>query len=326
MRASIVVALLLSWATGAGAHDATYLVRGPQLPATLAANGYVQTATPADGGGVVVQVATAFGPIGSRGPYAPVAGAAGERVPSGFELPQDLRAKLTPDLSAWEAATRVLEWTAGRVAVDPKDLESQDAASVLERGRGRCSGLANATAALLLAAGFEATTVSGLLVTESEAIPHRWVACRLPNAGWVHTDPTLGLWTITSSHLSFPETVTELPEIRIITQGSDRLEVLPRRSDRPLRPNVGSELGCRVARDGGDATAVAVLTGVGGETYRVVLAPEGRFTALLPGRWRLVVTEGERVVDEAELLLRAGQLHSYTVRLPPPAPGVEVGS
>ena len=120
--------------------------------------------------------------------------------------------------------------------------------------------------------------------------------------------------------------MTELPEIRIIAHGSDRLDLLPRRSGRPLRPNVGSELLCRVARDGGDATAVAVLTGVGGETHRVVLAPEGRFTALLPGRWRLVVTEGERVVDETELVLRAGQLHSYTVRLPPLPPGAEVGS
>jgi hypothetical protein len=220
----------------------------------------------------------------------------------------------------------VLEWTAARVAVDPEDVDSQDAASVLARGRGRCSGLANATAALLLAAGFEATTVSGLLVTESEAIPHRWVACRLPHAGWVHTDPTLGLWTITSSHLAYPETVTELPGIQIMTQGSDRLDVLPRRSGLPLRPNVGSELLCRVARDDGDATAVAVLTGVGGETYRAVLAPEGRFSALLPGRWRLVVTQGERVVDETELVLRAGQIHSYTVRLPPLAPSSEVGS
>ena len=83
-----------------------------------------------------------------------------------------------------------------------------------------------------------------------------------------------------------------------------------------MRPNVGSELVCRVVRAGGEATAVAVLSGGDGETHRVVLAPEGRFSALLPGRWRLVVLAGDRVVEDRQLVLRQGELNSVTVELP----------
>ena len=322
----VVVALLLLWATVGDAQDASYLVRGGQLPVDVVANGYVQTVTESDDGAVEVQVATSVGPIGSRGTYGALAGTDSSELPVGFELPRRLRARLSPDLSAWEAATRVLEWSAGHLVVDAGDLQSQDAVSVLGRGRGRCSGVANATTALLLAAGFEATTVSGLLITDDGAIPHRWVACRLPGAGWLHTDPTLGLWTITPSHLAFAATVTDLPEVQVLRRGSDRVASMPRRAGRPMRPDVGAELLCRVIGAGSEAAAIAVLTGTDGEIHRAVLDPEGRFTALLPGRWRLVVTSEDRVVEDRELLLRPGELHSYTVSMPSLKPAGGVGS
>lgn len=325
MRAA-AVALLLLWATAGGAQDAGYLVRGGQLPVDVVANGYAQTVTETDDGAVEVQVATSVAPIRSRGTYGAMAGTEVTGLPGGFELPGRLLARLSPDLSAWEAATRVLEWSATHLAVDTGDLQSQDAVSVLARGRGRCSGVANATTALLLAAGFEATTVSGLLITDGGAIPHRWVACRLPGAGWVHTDPTLGLWTITPSHMAFAATVTDLPEVRVLRHGADRVAALPRRAGRPMRPDTGAELLCRVVGNGAEATAVAVLTGVDGEVHRVVLDPEGRFSALLPGRWRLVVTSRDQVVDDRELLLRQGELHSYTVSLPSAKSAGGVGS
>lgn len=325
MRA-VGVALLLLWATAGDAQDASYLVRGGQRPVDVAANGYVQTVVETDDGAVEVQVATSVGPIRSKGTYGALARTAVTELPSGFELPRRLGARLSQDLSAWEAATRILEWSATHLAVDAADIQSQDAVSVLARGRGRCSGVANATTALLLAAGFEATTVSGLLVTDGGAIPHRWVACRLPGAGWVHTDPTLGLWTITPSHMAFAATVTELPEVQVVRHGADRVAALPRRAGRPMRPDVGAELLCRVVGNSGGATAVAVLTGGDGEVHRAVLDPEGRFTALLPGRWRLVVTTQDRVVEDRELLLRAGELHSYTVSISSLAPAGGVGS
>jgi len=56
------------------------------------------------------------------------------------------------------------------------------------------------------------------------------------------------------------------------------------------------------------------------------LAPEGRFSALLPGRWRLVVLAGDRVIEDRRLLLRPGELNSITVELPAPAGAREAGS
>jgi len=321
-----MAALCLLWTTAAAGHEASYLVRAAPPPASVAANGYVQTVSPAADGAVEVHVATILGPIGSSGTYGSLPPLTSERPPASFELPAKLQRSLRPDLEAWEAATRVLEWSAAHLSVDDSDVAAQDAVSVLKRGRGRCSGVANATAALLLAAGFEAVTVSGLLVTDSGAIPHRWVACRLPGAGWVHTDPTLGLWAMTSSHIAFADTVAVPAEVEIVARGGDQIAALPRRAGRPIRPNVGSELVCRVVRDGGEATAVAVLSGVDGETHRAVLSPEGRFSALLPGRWRLVVLAGDRVVEDRQLVLRPGELNSITVELPAAVPDRELGS
>jgi hypothetical protein len=325
MRAAIGAACLL-WAAAAAGHEARYLVRATIPPVDVSANGYIQTVMAAEGGAAEVHVSTSWSPIGASGAYGGSGRTGGEQPPPGFALPRQLRRSLSPGLDAWEAATRVLEWSAAHLSVDERDRMPQDAASVLARGRGRCSGVANATTALLLAAGFEAVTVSGLLVTGEDAIPHRWVACRLPGAGWVHTDPTLGLWTVTTSHVAFADTVSGSFELEVIDRPADPMAPLPRRAGRPVRPNVGSELLCRVVRAGGEATAVAVLTGGGGETHRAVLAPEARFRALLPGRWRLVVTAGGRVVEERELVLRSGELGSVIVELPAAAPAGELGS
>ena len=322
----VLVALCMLGATWGAAQEAAYVITGGQSPVEVAANGYVQTVTMVDEDRAEVRVAAILGPIGSKGAYQEVLSREVMGVPSDFDIPARLRSELRPELSAWEAATRILEWSARHVTVDVSDNQPQDAASVLARGRGRCSGVANATAALLLAAGFEATTVSGLLISDSGPIPHRWVACRLPGAGWVHTDPTLGLWTVTASHLAFADAVQDPPAVRVVREPADGLSALPKRGGRPLRPNLGSDLLCRVVGAADDSAVVAVLRGGAGAIHRVALDPEGRFTALLPGRWRLTVMAGDEVIEERELDLRSGQLQSFVVTLPENGSKDEVGS
>jgi hypothetical protein len=311
---AVAAFLVVAWAAVGPAQEATYIVDGDQLPIAVAFNGFVQSVTRSSEGTARVQVAAVPSPIGAEGPYVAVAQTRDSSLPRTFDLPPDLRSDLRPDLSAWEAATRVLEWVAKHVQLDAGDSQPQDAVSVLARGSGRCSGLANATTALLMAAGFEAKTVSGLLITDGEVIPHRWVACRLPVAGWVATDPTLGLWAVTPGHVAFADTVEVLPEIRVIDAGEDGLDRLPRRGGRPLRPNLGSELVCRIVDAEGPVDAVAILNGSGQE-HRAVLDPEGRFSALLPGRWRLVVIADGEVVEDRQLDLEAGQVHSFNVSM-----------
>jgi len=314
------LAATLAWTvlpvTSVCGEEADYLLKDGDRPAGSASNGYVQEVRAAAGGGIMVHVATSLAPIGATGTYDDVIAGATPDVPADFELPKRLRRKLRPDLGSWEAATLILEWTAGRVAVDVADSGPQDAVSVLDRGRGRCSGLANAAVALLRAAGFEARTVSGLLIGDRGAIRHRWLECRLPGAGWVATDPTLGLWTVTPRHLTYPATVAEVPAIRVVAAGSDGLERLPRRHGRVVRPNRGADLVCRLPGRWYEKPPLAVLRGAGGEVRRTRLDPEARFSGLLPGRWVLEVEVGGLVVERREFVLRSGDVHSYTVRAP----------
>ncbi len=305
-------AIALLVAAGGGAQEATYVVRGDQMPHAVAANGYIQVVTARSPNEVLVRVATARVPVGADGSYARVRQTRSPGVPDGFEIPRALRSELRPELDAWEAATEVLKWVAVNLKLTD-GFEAQDAAAVLRRGHGRCSGIANATTALLLAAGFEARTVSGVLVTDDGVVPHRWVECRLPQAGWVPTDPTLGLWTLTPNHIAFPDTVTTLPQVEVVAAGRDFLESLPRWKGRPIRPNAGATLVCRLAAGKGPDRATAILYGAGGDVRRAMLQPEGRFDQLLPGWWRLVIEVDGHVVEERRLRLQPAQSHTFLV-------------
>jgi hypothetical protein len=312
VRVGLTILCLLATLPVAG-EEANYVVVGGDLPVAAASNGYAQNVRLVADGCAEVRVATTLAPIGADGTYADVL--AGERpdVPAGFELPRRLLIKLRPDLDAWQAATLILEWAANNVSVDINDAGAQDAISVLDRGRGRCSGLANANVALLLAAGFEARTVSGLLVGDERPIPHRWIECRLPAAGWVASDPTLGLWTVTPRHLVFADTVADLPEVRVVTASKDGLDRLPRHGGRLLRPNQGADLVCRLSAAWPHPDSVAVLRGGGGEVRRARFDPEAHFSDLLPGRWVLEIVSGKAVVARRHFKLNAGDFRSHVV-------------
>jgi hypothetical protein len=310
MRSAILCLLAVTPAFG---EEARYLVRGGDLPVSAASNGYAQIVRPIAEGGVEVRVATTLSPIGASGTYAEVLAEKRAQVPAGFELPRRLVTDLRSDLGAWQAATRILRWAAVNIAVDVDDVGAQDAVSVLDRGRGRCSGLANATVGLLRAAGFEARTVSGLLIGDDGPIPHRWIECRLPGAGWVASDPTLGLWTVTPRHLAFADTVVDVPEIEVLTPSADGLGRLPKVDGRFLRPNQGADLVCRLAAGHAYHDPVAVLHGGGGEVRRARFDPEALFSDLLPGSWVLEIVSDGAVVERRRIDLRAGDFRSYVV-------------
>jgi len=291
-------------------EEALYLVTGGE-PVPAAANGYHQEVTRRADDVFEVRVVTSQAPIESVGSYGSVLRGESPAVPQGFVLPKQLSIDLKPDLDAWEAATVILEWVARNVVVDIGDESPQDAGSVLARGRGRCSGVANAAVAILRTAGFEARTVSGLLVGDGEAIPHRWIECRLPAAGWVSSDPTLGLWVVTPRHLVFADTVKGGPRVQVVESGADGLQRLPRRSGILVRPNAGADLVCRFQSSGEGSSPLAILRGSGGDIRRARLDPEARFSGLLPGRWVLEVESGGEVIERRTLLLRAGEHNSF---------------
>jgi hypothetical protein len=118
---------------------------------------------------------------------------------------------------------------------------------------------------------------------------------------------------MTASHVAFADAVVHQPTLRVVTADREGIERMPRRAGLPTRPNLGADLVCRWMGGSAGSTAVATLRGEHGEVYRATLDPEGRFTALLPGRWRLVVTIGDLLVEDTELELRPGQVHSFMV-------------
>jgi hypothetical protein len=305
-----VCLIIFSAALPATAGEATYLMRGGPEPATVKSNGFVQTVTPLPKGGWRVQVSVAFDPIGASGSWSLPVTSRPTGVPAGFDLPVRLQRTLRRVNDPWNAATEILRWVATHVEVDDRDQSPQDATSVLRKGRGRCSGIANAATALLRRAGFEARTVSGLLVSGRHTTAHRWIECQLPGAGWVPSDPTLGLWVVTPQHVVFADAVAEPPVVEIEQSTWAGLPNLPRDRGRPIRPNHGAGLICRLAQPG---HAMAVLSRGRDEVRRAVLDPEGRFDGLLPGRWTLVVENDGRVLETYHLRLEAGRVHTFTI-------------
>lgn len=307
-----LAAAVLMVAASVPAQEATYLMRGEVVPANRAANGWVQTVVATAPDEVRVHVTVDPGPIGSEAVWNGPSAASARLVPEQFRLPRDLGRSLRRGDGGWEVASTVLRWVRRHIAVDVKGMGPQDAASVLRRGTGRCSGVANAAVAFLRTAGFQARTVSGLLIGADRAVPHRWLECRLDGAGWVPSDPTLGLWVVTPHHVAFAEPVVQVPTVIPVAAAPG-----PASASAPLRSRVnrGAELECRAVGGAGGAVVTAELSGPGGETRRALLSPAAKFRRLAPGRWRLTVRVGVRVVERRELQLAAGRAVSYVVRV-----------
>jgi hypothetical protein len=164
----------------------------------------------------------------------------------------------------------------------------------------------------LIESGFEARTVSGLLVGNGEVTPHRWLECRLPGAGWVPTDPTIGFWLVTPGHVAFADTVAAVPKVKVLEWGAD-VPDLPTLDGRPIRPDRGSELTCRVVNGRVEQSYVAVLSDGSGDERRAVLDPQAQFSRLLPGLWNLVILDNRRVVARRTLVLGPATTHSVIV-------------
>jgi len=316
MSRRVLVAALALTLFGGGSvagTEATYRLRSGDLPISHTVNGYSQSVEVVGDGEVLVRVGVPAVAVGAAPGGFESDPRVREALPEGFRLPGRLHSALSPDLDAFTRATRVLRWVELSLSLDNSGSGDQDANSVLRRGNGRCSGLANATVALLRGAGFEARTVSGLLVSDDKVVPHRWLECFLPGAGWVPTDPTVGFWVMTPRHLTFSDTVTEVPVVEVVSPPKRQVPY-PVVDGVPTRPDQGSELVCRVINPCG-GRMVAILRGDAGVELRTELNGEGRFSGLLPGRWTLEVTRNAKVVMRQTLDLGSGAHHSVAVRI-----------
>ena len=82
-----------------------------------------------------------------------------------------------------------------------------------------------------------------------------------------------------------------------------------------MRPNVGTELVCRLVEGAAIEGEVVAELARGGDRRRTVLNPEGRFSGLLPGSWRLTVHHGDRLVERHQLELKAGEVATFAIQV-----------
>ncbi len=177
---------------------------GPVLPVAYEANGYALDVRDRADGSVEVHVETSLNPIGSRGSFSGVRSGELPTVPTDLSSHRDCARNYAPRWTHGRRPPRFSEWVSDHLELIDNDRRPQDAVSVLNRRR----------RAMFRARQRHRRPADGGGIRGEdrersadhrcgEAIPHRWVECRLPGAGWVPTDPTLGWWVITPRHVAF---------------------------------------------------------------------------------------------------------------------------
>ena len=229
----------------------------------------------------------------------------------------------------YEAISRILGWVAGSIAYDLDRGKPQDAAAVLARRSGYCTGVARLTVALLEAAGIPAREVAGYVVGGDAAGYHRWIEAYLPDRGWVFSDPL-------RSHHYVPATYLRLaaeelrPERGLEGRLLERREALAavdpyhhgvpgvtarRNSDRQLAAVL------RVRVDG-SGSGLAELVGNSQRRTRPLVDGGTAFVGLAPGSYRLRLTLAGRDVIERAVELPGRVRKSLSLR--PGVPAAEI--
>ncbi|MGQ9496586.1 MAG: transglutaminase-like domain-containing protein [Thermoanaerobaculaceae bacterium] len=147
------------------------------------------------------------------------------RLPLPWELTE------VKGLSPWEKLVAVSSWVSRNVRQNEHDDFPQDAASVLRRREGRCSGRANLAVALLRQLGVPARVAHGLLFSSTRASWHRWGEAWMPEVGWVPFDPGVAVGVVGVRYLPMTGAGERLPlsGITILRLQEDEFPHLPKR-------------------------------------------------------------------------------------------------
>jgi transglutaminase superfamily protein len=329
--ATAAVLSLLGIPSAAAAQAVAY-VGSDRVRLELPAGGLVEGYSNAgyrlrvDGGTATVEVDLA--PLRSRQPFALAAGDA-----SADGIPTLARAVATGAATRYDAVTRVLQWVGRNVAYDLDREEPQDAAAVLARRSGYCTGIARLSVALLQALDIPAREVPGFLVAPAGAGVgsrvlagfHRWVEVHYDDVGWVFSDPLLALHYV-------PATYVRLGSESLLPEAEQLPGRLLSRDDRRVAVDLFAEASPQVTVRRNDVvrraaalrvtmvgapTGRAVLEGVGSRRVRALDRGESTFVGLEPGSYLLRVE-----VDGASPSLKRVILRDRvwgSVHLPAPA-------
>jgi len=259
------------------------------------------------GVGALVTVTSEPGPLGRPPALAAVrpddtGDPASLALPPGFAVPPEILEIRRRSLDAWDATRRVVELVSARIALDEADSGAQDAASVLARGRGRCSGRANVAVGLLRAAGVPARVVHGVVVGERGARWHRWGEAWLGRLGWVPFDPgvAVGILSVRYIPMRGAGEGASLAGIRTLVIDERGFASLPMRNRLRQPPLRGASVRVVTRRPGSEFWAA--LYGPDGARRVARGSGEVVFSGLLAGRYRLV-WGGAEGVRETQVVL-----------------------
>lgn len=248
------------------------------------------------------------------------------------------RAVATGATTRYEAVTRVLQWVARHVAYDLDRGAPQDAAAVLQRRSGYCTGVARLSVALLAALEVPAREVPGFLVApaggsvegKAPAGFHRWIEVRYDDVGWVFSDPLVALHYVPATYVrlaseSLLPAAEALPG-RLLGREDRRIPVDLFAETSPhltLRRNdLARRAGALQVTVDGAAGGRAVLEGHGTRRIRALEGGAITFVGLEPGSYLLRVELAGALPLEKRVILRDrvwGSVH-LPATAPPPLP------
>lgn len=224
-------------------------------------------------------------------------------MPLDFAVPNGIVRGIGGERTAFGVVEQVVAWISQHIAVDDQDSGPQDAAAVLARRRGRCSGRANAAIGVLRALGLPARPVHGVLVGERGARWHRWGEVWLGPLGWVAFDPgaSVGLVGVRYVPMRGASAEISLAGVRVLHLDERGYAALPRRGGLRVVPSGGATMTCRPPSGAGWVTALLL----GPDGVRRAKGGEGviEFRGLLPGRYRLAWEFQGRMEGAVEVVM-----------------------
>jgi hypothetical protein len=330
-RAAFLAAGLLLPLTAAARAQAVALVGSDrvrlELPAGSLVAGYANSGyrLQVEGGQATVEIDLA--PLRSRQPFA-----LPPPRPDADAVAVLARAVAAGATTRYDAVTRVLQWVARHVAYDLDRSAPQDAAAVLARRSGYCTGLARLSVALLQALDVPAREVPGFLVAAAGVgAPvgfHRWIEVRYDDVGWVFSDPLVALHYVPATYVrlaseSLLPAAETLPG-RLLAREDRRIPVDLFAEASPhltLRRNdLVRRAGALQVTVAGAARGRAVLEGQGTRRIRTLERGESTFVGLEPGRYLLRVEPAGATPVEKRVILRDRVWGAVHVPAPPRLP------
>jgi len=265
-----------------------------------------------DGTGALVTVSSEIRPLGRAPRLAPGhPEATGDltslALPTDFVPPKEVAEIGRAGLDVWETTLRVVEYVSARIALDEADRGAQDVASVLARGRARCSGRANAAVGLLRAVGVPARVVHGVVVGERAVRWHRWGEAWLGRLGWIPFDPGIAVGALSVRYIPMRGAGegTSLDGVRCLGIDERGYAALPVRNRLRLIPIRGATV--RVASARPAQQFWAALYGPDGSRRILRGTSEVVFSGLLAGSYRLLWSGGGNV-RETEVVVGGEEL------------------